>query len=290
MEPSKRIEKEFNDMNKNPIFNMGNTIGIFDEDDIYQWRVTFLGPKDSPYRGGFFYLKIIFPKNYPKSGPEIIFLTPIYHLNVKYFKESFDSSETLGHVNANFLNDWKPETKVFEILTKFYAIFYKPNPDSCYDNKNFDRRNEFINNRTLYDSKAIYFTKKYADPLGRQYWKKKVNVWDFSDGNTLQLNLDIKKIKKEARAYSAFDDKDNNIINLSILDSKKRKTIIQCRKNDLISDVVLKYSLESGIDINDMILIYNAESLKLADSVGMYRIGDKSLINVIDHFKGIIFY
>ena len=113
---------------------------------------------------------------------------------------------------------------------------------------------------------------------------------NFSDENTLQLNLDIKKIKKGAGAYSAFDDKDNNIINVSILDSKKRKTIIQCRKNDLISDVVIKYSLESGIDVNDMILIYNACSLKLADSVGMYGIIDKSLINVIDHFKGIIFY
>jgi ubiquitin-protein ligase len=290
MEPAKRIEKEFKDISKHPNMNMGYTIGLFDEDDIYQWRVTFIGPKDSSYCDGLFNLKIIFPKNYPKSGPEIIFLTPIYHLNVKYFKESSDSSEQLGHVNANFLNDWKPETTIFEILIKLYAIFYKTNPDSCYDNKNFDRRNEFINNRTLYDSKAKYFTKKYASPFARQYWKEKVNVWDFSFENTPQFNLDIKKIKKEARAYSAFDDKDNNIINLSILDSKKRKTIIQCRKNDLISDVVLKYSLESGKDINDMILIYNARSLKLEDSVGMYGIHDKSSINAIDHFKGIIFY
>ena len=64
------------------------TVGFSDEDNPFEWKGSIIGPEDTSYKGGLFYFKIIFPDNYPNSRPEIDFLTPIYHLNIKFFVDN----------------------------------------------------------------------------------------------------------------------------------------------------------------------------------------------------------
>ena len=54
----------------------------------------------------------------------------------------------------------------------------KNNPDSPYDNTIHTRRNEYVNNRALFEEKAKFFIKKYAHPLKKG--KEWVTDWDFS--------------------------------------------------------------------------------------------------------------
>ena len=99
----KRISEEFKQLSRSPFLNFGITVGLFNDDNIFEWRCTITGPKDTAYERGYFYLKIIFPDNYPIGRPEVMFLTPIYHLNVKYFK---GGTHPLGHINMTTLNQW----------------------------------------------------------------------------------------------------------------------------------------------------------------------------------------
>ena len=96
----KKITEEFKQLNRSPLVNFGITVGLFDEDNIFVWKCTIMGPKDTFYKGGLFYLKIIFPDNYPISKPEVLFLTPIYHLNVKY---TVGGTQPLGHICVNLI-------------------------------------------------------------------------------------------------------------------------------------------------------------------------------------------
>lgn len=98
IEAMKKIKEEYDDLSSNPITNIGVNVRIPDRNNIFEWIVTMFAPSDTPYKGGLFYLKIKYPNDYPHSRPEVRFITPIYHLNVKDTVSSGPGDEELGHV------------------------------------------------------------------------------------------------------------------------------------------------------------------------------------------------
>ena len=173
----KRIREELKEINKNPIANIGVTVGLLNEDNLFEWRCTLMGPKDTSYKNGIFFLNIKFPDNYPQKPPEVAFKTPIYHINVNPNKLDMKGAEALGHVCISTLNWWKPTSTIKEVLTDIFALFYMANPDSPYG---MDRANEFRFKKALHEEKIKYFTKKYASPTSAN--KEYTDSWDFRMG------------------------------------------------------------------------------------------------------------
>ena len=103
-----QISKEFKEISLNPAAAIGFSVGLYDDNNIFVWRCTLMGPQDSPYKGGLFYLKVIFPTDYPQSKPEVRFVTPIYHVNVNPVQKYGEEIDPLGHVCISTLNNWKP--------------------------------------------------------------------------------------------------------------------------------------------------------------------------------------
>ena len=206
----KILKKEFQDLNKAPIINIMLTVGLINKENIFEWKFSITGAKDSSYAHGFFIGKIIFPEDYPEKRPIIAFITPIYHPNVKHLKDN-NHSLPLGNVSVNFINDWNPGTKIREILIKLYTIFYMANPECCF-NKNIGK--EYKENRELYELKIKYFTKKYACPTENSIEYDK--DWDFTidekDPKLLKFKeqLNTNQIKKSNQSF------DNNQVNKKI--------------------------------------------------------------------------
>ena len=176
-----RIKQEFMDISNNPILNICATVGLPNPSNIYEWKCSLSGPKDTPYENGLFFLKIIFPLDYTNSPPEVSFLTPIYHINVNPRAPKPGSKESLGHVCISTLNWWDANSNkanIRSVLTDIFALFYLGNPESPYG---LERATELNLNKKLYDEKCRYFTQKYASMNSEE--KVYTNDWDFSYPN-----------------------------------------------------------------------------------------------------------
>ena len=298
---SKIIKAQLNEICRYPIPSISLTVGLINDDDIFTWHATLLGAKDTPYKNGFFFLKIIFPDNYPKKGPDIIFLTPIYHLNVNPNKLDISGAEKLGHVSVSLINWWTPATTAREMLTKLFTIFYMANPDSCYG---IDTADEFRNNRLLYEEKVKYFTRKYANPLNKFSSQGCVKTWDFSLGlnaknnynmnesNTNNYNNKEKELKenqtkeKELKENQTKENelKENEFINLRFIynGNLTEEITIQCNKNDLIKDLIERYKMKKNINDDLHFFIWHNQKLKPELYVGQAYLRNNDTIVVID--------
>ena len=61
-----RLRNELKDFAQNPYF----TAQLANENDLYHWEATIIGPEDTPYEGGVFRLNIYLPTDYPFRPPK----------------------------------------------------------------------------------------------------------------------------------------------------------------------------------------------------------------------------
>lgn len=110
------------------------------------WNIIMDGPKDSPYMGGKFKIKITFPDNYPLNPPTYEFLTDICHINING-----------RHICLKSLNN--PKASVVEILSQIFIMLNTPNETDAYSGKFKDL---YINNYSEYLNLARQMTKQHA--------------------------------------------------------------------------------------------------------------------------------
>lgn len=148
MSAFRRILKEKTQLSQDPPANC--SAGPVDDDDITRWSATIMGPEDSPYAGGLFYLKIKFPDNYPYAPPKIQFTTRIYHPNIN----------SRGGICLDILKDaWTPALTISKVLLSICALLTDPNPDDPLVGEIADL---YVNDREAYEARAREYTERYA--------------------------------------------------------------------------------------------------------------------------------
>ncbi|RUS75524.1 hypothetical protein EGW08_016714 [Elysia chlorotica] len=144
----KRIQKELQDLGKDPPCNCSaGPVG----DDMFHWQATIMGPADSPYYGGVFFLTITFPSDYPFKPPKVTFSTKIYHPNIN----------SQGGICLDILkNQWSPALTISKVLLSICSLLTDPNPD---DPLVPDIAKTFKTDRNEYNRLAKEWTAKYAE-------------------------------------------------------------------------------------------------------------------------------
>ena len=144
----KRIQKELIDFGRDPPANC--SAGPTDESDQFHWQGTLMGPEDSPYAGGVFFLNIHFPPDYPFKPPKVHFTTKIYHPNIN----------SNGSICLDILKDqWSPALTISKVLLSISSLLTDPNPD---DPLVPEIANIFKTDTERYNTTAKEWTQKYA--------------------------------------------------------------------------------------------------------------------------------
>lgn len=144
MAAARRLEKELKHFEERNI-----DVELLNK-DIYHWQLALHGPADSPYFGGTFLLGFTFPKDYPFTAPEVVFLTKIYHPNIDH----------KGKICLALLKDrWAPTLTAIKIVDAIIALLKKPDPD---DPLFVEAAKLYTENRNEYLNKASEVTRKYA--------------------------------------------------------------------------------------------------------------------------------
>jgi len=119
-------------------------------DDLFHWQATIMGPAESPYQGGVFFLTIHFPTDYPFKPPKVAFTTKIYHPNIN----------SNGSICLDILrSQWSPALTISKVLLSICSLLTDPNAE---DPLVPEIARLFKNDRTKYNTTAKEWTQKYA--------------------------------------------------------------------------------------------------------------------------------
>eukprot|EP00998_Keelungia_sp_KM082_P010214 NODE_6409_length_640_cov_509.522417_g6386_i0.p1 GENE.NODE_6409_length_640_cov_509.522417_g6386_i0~~NODE_6409_length_640_cov_509.522417_g6386_i0.p1 ORF type:complete len:149 (-),score=46.64 NODE_6409_length_640_cov_509.522417_g6386_i0:122-568(-) len=144
----KRINKEYRDLQKDPPAN--TSAGPVNENDMFNWKATIMGPEDSPYAGGLFFLNIHFPTDYPFKPPKLQFTTKIFHPNIN----------SNGGICLDILKDqWSPALTISKVLLSICSLLTDPNPD---DPLVPEIATMYKKDRKKFNDNAQQWTRKYA--------------------------------------------------------------------------------------------------------------------------------
>ena len=144
----RRIQKELKDLEKDPPANTSG--GPISENDLFNWKATIIGPEDSPYAGGLFFLNIHFPSDYPFKPPKLQFTTKVYHPNIN----------SNGGICIEILQDqWGPAITISKVLLCVRSLLTDPNPDTALVP---EIGTQYIKDREKFNETAIEWTRQYA--------------------------------------------------------------------------------------------------------------------------------
>ena len=145
---TKRLQNELIELQKNAIPNC--SAGPTDT-DITHWNATIIGPEDTPYHGGIFYMDIKFTNEYPFKPPKVYFTTPIYHCNIN----------RQGGICLDILKDnWSPALNTSTLLLSICSLLAEPNPNDPLVPEIADL---LKHSKAVHDANAREYTIRFAN-------------------------------------------------------------------------------------------------------------------------------
>lgn len=145
----RRIRKDLEELRTNPPIQC---VSGFCPEDAHplSWVGSIMGPDESPFQGGIFFLKLDFPEDYPYHPPKAFFTTRIYHPNVG----------TNGEICLDILQTlWSPVLTASKVLLSIVNLMTDPNADNPLQ---AEIAHHYKTDREKYNKTAAEWTKKYA--------------------------------------------------------------------------------------------------------------------------------
>ncbi|XP_071786747.1 ubiquitin-conjugating enzyme E2 K-like [Asterias amurensis] len=147
-----RIRRELREVNADTeLIKDDVSVDLIDNSSFLALKGEIPGPKDTPYEGGTFHLKIVIPETYPFNPPQVSFTTKIWHPNI---------SSVTGAICLDILKDqWAAAMTLRTVLLSVQALLSLPEPD---DPQDAVVAQQYKENQDAFQRTARHWTCAYA--------------------------------------------------------------------------------------------------------------------------------
>lgn len=114
-----RLMADLKEMHNEP--PEGCSAAPVNESNLFVWNASIIGPDESPWEGGIYGLRLVFPEQYPSKPPKARFTCEMFHPNVYN-----DGTLCLDIIQEH----WSPIYTTSTILTSIQSLLTDPNPNS----------------------------------------------------------------------------------------------------------------------------------------------------------------
>ena len=229
---------------------------IINNEDPLDIQIDLEGPKDTPYEGGIFRVKLIIPNNFPSVAPKGIFMTKIFHPNI---------SEK-GEICVNTLkNDWNGrQWSLYNLFEVIKCLLIVPFPQSAL---NEDAGKIFMEDYAEYYKIAKIYTNIYAikpnnnnnnsNNIINNNNKENMNILE--PKNNDNFNINNNQYKTPIKNSKTFET--NNINSLNIFNNNNN-----LNNFNNINHTINNSNLENNNNNNNF-QIYNISNIRRNISV-----------------------
>ena len=164
-----RLELEYKYIKKKKSLNkIGGSVGIIMDKknirDYYHWKACFIGPKETPYAKGLYFLEFKLHEDYPNKRPLARFKTKVWHPNV---------DKDTGIICLDYIKDkWTPDNTLRDAILRIFYLLTQPNFSS--------RLNTDASNDEEFKKKAEEYRAKYAYQSQEYDWMENYDNWDWN--------------------------------------------------------------------------------------------------------------
>ena len=193
-------------------FNENKPEGIYlyvNKKDITKQYALIMGPESTPYFGGFFFFEIIYPEDYPKTSPQVKFLT--IDKKVRFNPNLYED----GKVCLSILGTWQGPswTPVMNIRLVLDSIRSLLGSFPIQNEPNFENTKPDDIKSIEYNQYLIYYTYKIAilDVVNKKY---DVLFGYFKNEIESEMKKNSKKLYEDLLSYESIYGKvevDNRI-------------------------------------------------------------------------------
>ena len=151
---ARRLTRELQALQKDPMTSPRIT-AIPNEANILEWHYVLEGSKGTPYEGGIYHGKLLFPKEYPLKPPSVIMLTP---------SGRFVPNRRLCLSMSDFHPEsWNPMWSVSTILTGLYSFMLETAPTLGSIQTTTDQKRRFARDSLAFNVRDPNFQKLFSD-------------------------------------------------------------------------------------------------------------------------------
>ncbi|GMH64119.1 hypothetical protein TrVE_jg3370 [Triparma verrucosa] len=159
------LRRQLADLNRNPPDTF--SVGLGEDESIYNWELMIMGPESTPYEGGFFRANLKFPESFPNMPPEMIFQSEMWHPNVyssgKVCISILHPPGTDEHNPQETAEErWRPIIGVEQIVLSVISMLSDPNDESA---ANLDAAVQWRDDRKGYKRKVRQTVEKSQNDM-----------------------------------------------------------------------------------------------------------------------------